>query len=89
MDYVYLSCWVLGILPALIVVQHAVYLYLYRMRLTSPQFAPRPGLEFLRPAWEDARIQEQRDFSPLMLSFRYGLPALLIGVVGIAWFYLL
>jgi hypothetical protein len=81
--------WTLALLPAVVVLQHAVYLYLYRTRFSARHFKLGLGMDFLGPALVSARRSEEAEFGLPMLLLRYALPAGLIGLLGVTWFYLL
>jgi hypothetical protein len=79
----------LGLIPAVMIIQHACFLFFFRKKFTSNDRDHYRGHEFLRPAWEGARSQELKEFSPRVLLVRYGIPAILVSCLGITWFYLL
>jgi hypothetical protein len=84
-----LSGWALGLLPVAIILQHAMFLYLYRTRLSSGDFKLRSGMQFLAPALKSARQSEAKEFGLPMLALRYGVPGVMIAILDITWFYVL
>lgn len=94
--------WALALLPAIMVVQHAVFLRMVRMpfrmhmEVSFPEGDPKDcksvwdamGVE-LKPIFAAARRNSDRYFSPSTLSIRYGIPAVAIALIGLVVFYLL
>lgn len=82
------SAWVLALLPAIIIAQHAFFLYKFRRRVSTKKVDLTKGkMAFLQPAWNAVSSEEQVEFSPRMLWVRYGGPALLIVVLVVTWYY--
>jgi hypothetical protein len=81
--------WVLALLPAVAILQHAAFLYLYRTRFSRRDFTLTDGMQFLAPALESARVSEEKEFGLPMLTLRYGVPAIVIAVLDLTWFFIL
>jgi hypothetical protein len=81
--------WVLSVIPALIVIQHAVYLKLYRKRFQGTDSGLSDRMSFLKPAWERARTQDELDFGLPALLSRYCAPAILVSGISVMWAYVL
>src|SRR6516225_1413570 len=85
LEYRLIMGWVLGLLPAIIVIQHAIYLRLSRKRFQGTDTGLNDRMAFLRPAWQLARTQDDIDFSYFGLLARYGVPAILVAGITIMW----
>lgn len=83
------AAWALGVLPAVIILQHAIYLHFYRRRFSTQATTLGSGMGFLEPALKSARRSEAKEFGLPILALRYGVPALLIALLDMAWFYFL
>lgn len=94
--------WALALLPAVMVLQHAVFLRMVRMPFRIYMEASSRageskectnlweamGVE-LKPIFAAARRNSDRYFSPSTLAIRYGIPAVAIALIGLVVFYLL
>jgi hypothetical protein len=61
----------LGLLPAIIIFLHAIFLRVSRKRFRGTDDELGYQMEFLRPAWQRARTQDEIDFSAFGLLSRY------------------
>jgi hypothetical protein len=91
--------WVLAMLPCALIVQHVVFVHLNRRAFKVPgtgggAAGPAPAREetdfgFLAEVLRTTELLNAKYFDPMTLAIRYGVPAILVGVVGVAAFYAL
>lgn len=83
--------WVAAAIPAVIVVQHAIYLAWIKPRFIDrkPDDLRGQVSHHFRMDLEDAIASTERYFAPGPMALRYGLPTLLLFSVGISAFYVL
>lgn len=84
-----LAGWLFCLLPAVIILQHALYLHFYRRKFAAGEFRLGPKMHFLAPALKSARYSETKEFGLPMLALRFAVPAVLIAFLALVWMHVL
>jgi len=80
------GAWVLPVVPTLVVIEHTVFLWLTRPRLERGAAAASDPAVRYEKAFERVERSLRGTFSLRALVFRYGPPAMLVGLVAFALF---
>jgi hypothetical protein len=75
--------YLLALLPSVIILQHAMFLRLYRPRFGADRAEPQKVLPHLREVLKKVSEDERNAFSIRILTLRLGTPALLVAVAGV------
>ncbi len=80
--------WILAAVPSVLIVRHGTYLRLTRRRNLSAVDLDRAP-KSMKPLLERATAKEDREFSADVIAVRYGIPAVMMFLFGVAIFELL